>query len=132
MKKYKVELIVILAVSIGATILLPNFFKSNTGIQFPDFFDFIIWTLIIFILLTLTFFAVKPPLDNETKKNMKPLPDGYQELYNTNNQVTKKGFFIGGKLCDGSKYVYKKDGVLSHIEIYKDGVHTGNSQTDKN
>jgi hypothetical protein len=43
-------------------------------------------------------------------------------LYNNRNQVTKEGLFKGGKLVNGTKYVYKKNGALSQTEKYKDGV----------
>jgi hypothetical protein len=127
MRKHKVELIVLLLFSIGGAVLVPNYLMSNSEVKLVNFSDFLIWTFIIFILSTMAYFAVKPPLDNETKKNMKPLPDGYQELYNERDQITKKGFFIGGKLHDGTKYIYKKDGQLSHIENFKDGTRVDNS-----
>jgi hypothetical protein len=131
MRKHKVELIVLLLFSIGGTVLVPNYLMWNSKVEIVNFPDFLIWTLIIFTLLSLAYFAVKPPLDNETKKNMKPLPDGYQELYNEKDQITKKGFFIGGQLCDGAKYIYKKDNQLSHIGIFKDGNCVDNSPIEK-
>lgn len=131
MRKHKIELIVILLVSIGGAVLVPNYLTGNSEVKLVNFFDFFIWTLIIFTLLCLAYFAAKPPLDNETKKNMKALPDGYQELYNERDQIAKKGFFIGGQLHEGAKYIYKKDGRLSHIEIFKDGIRVGSSPIEK-
>lgn len=128
MREHRIDLVVILIISIGSAVLVPNFIKHSSEIEIVGLSDFIVWTLIIFVLLTLSYFAVKPPVDNETKKNMTPLPDGYQELYNEKNQITRKGFFISGKLVNGFRHVYKGNGRLSRIEIYKDGVYMGDSE----
>jgi hypothetical protein len=122
MKKHKIEILVILILSICVSYIFPAFFThSDKIIVWTGLYDFIIRTGIIFTLLSLAFFAFKPPSDRS-----KPIPDGHQEFYNNKNQITKKGFFAGGKLQDGTKHVYKKDGSLSHIEIYKNGVCAGN------
>jgi hypothetical protein len=131
MKKYKTDLIVILSVSVFFSLLLPGYFKNAVTIVLPDAVEFIAGTLILFVLLLLAYFAVKPGLDNETKKNMKAVPSGYQELYNENNHITKKGTFECGKLYNGLSYVYRKDGTLSHIEIYRKGVYSGDAPANK-
>jgi hypothetical protein len=116
MKNHKVELLIILIISIGGALLLPNYFKGrDTILIVPS--EFSISFLVTFIPLAALFFSNKP------KEKLASIPDGYQKLYNEKSQVTKEGVFKGGKLFDGSKHVYTKDGTLSHIEIYKNGIY---------
>ena len=119
MKKYKIELLVILVISIGLAILLPNFGMANQSLVMPEILVLIKWTIIIFVVLVLMYFARKGKPDKESKLH---ISNGYHELYNYSNQILKKGMFEGGKLYNGTMYLYKKDGSLSHTEIYKDGV----------
>ncbi len=51
--------------------------------------------------------------------------EGQWTLYNKNKQVSQKGFFKGGRLKDGEKYVYDKDGILTTIEKYKGFKYIG-------
>ena len=53
MKKYKIELLVILVISIGLAILLPNFGMANQSLVVPEILVLIKWTIIIFVILTL-------------------------------------------------------------------------------
>lgn len=79
-----------------------------------------------------------PGLDNKnsTKSNDKPneatklVPDGYNKLYNSNKQISEDGEFKGGKLLNGKKYIYDKNGLLDKIEIYKNGKYAGDAQID--
>lgn len=118
MKKYKIELLIIFIISIGLAILLPNFAMANQSLVMPERLVLIKWTTIIFVALTLLYFAKKGKRDKEPKIY---ITNGYHELYNYSNQISKKGMFEGGKLYNGTIYVYKKDGSLSHTEIYKEG-----------
>ena len=54
---------------------------------------------------------------------MTELADGYHELYNDKNEITKKGMFKAGKQISGIKNVYNKDGNLSHTETCINGVY---------
>jgi hypothetical protein len=118
MKKQKIELLVILTISIFSSVLLPNFFKGITPLVILSVSEFLIWFLSIFLLFSILFFSLKP------KEKLTIISDGYQELYNEKNQITKKSFFQGGILHNGLKYIYKKDGSLSHIEKCINGVYT--------
>ena len=44
--------------------------------------------------------------------------EGNYILYNKNRQISQKGYFTGGRLKNGAKYLYDKDGILNTIEIY--------------
>lgn len=64
---------------------------------------------------------------NEATKLVK---DGYNKLYNSNKQISEDGEFKGGKLLNGKKYIYDKNGLLDKIEIYKNGKYAGDAQVD--
>lgn len=49
---------------------------------------------------------------------------GTYTLYNMNGKVDRKGNFVKGDLIDGERYVYREDGSLNYIEVYKDGEVT--------
>ncbi len=117
MKKHLTQTFIVLLLSIGGALLLPNFFKGNKSMEWPTITDFIIWTLAIFALFSISLYINKP------KEKLDKVPDGYHELYNANNQITKKGMFANGQQVNGTKHVYKKDGTLSHIENCTNGVY---------
>ena len=66
-KKYKIELLTILIISIGLAILLPNFAMANQSFIIPEILVLIKWTLIIFVVLALFYFAKKGKPDKEPK-----------------------------------------------------------------
>lgn len=45
-------------------------------------------------------------------------------------QIDEDGEFKDGKLWNGKKYVYDKNGLLDKIEIYKEGKYVGDAQID--
>lgn len=81
---------------------------------------------------------VTPGLTDKTSKvstdkpneATKKVPDGYNKLYNVNKQISEDGEFKGGKLQNGKKYIYDKNGLLDKIEIYKAGKYAGDAQID--
>lgn len=120
-KKHKGELIIFAVISGFAAILFPNYFKGRDKIILPNISEFTIWFLITFILIAGMFFS------NKQKKKTAEIPDGHQKLYNEQGQITKEGIFKGGKLINGSQYVYKKDGAFSHTETFINGIKTKNA-----
>lgn len=118
MKKRALEIIIFLVVAMIGAWILPNFFKMGKTLDLPDLDDFVITTLILFAVMHAVTMSFK--LRDIEKK----LSDGYHELYNANDQLSKKGMFFHGKQVSGTKYVYKKDGTLSHIEKCVYGVYT--------
>ena len=116
--KRVIEFLLLSVIPICLAILLPNYFKFYRGtIELPGLFEFATWFLFFFILIAGLFYSIKP------LQKLASVPDGYQKLYNKQNQIAKKGIFKGGKLIDGSKYIYNKDGLLSGVEIFKNGVY---------
>jgi len=118
MKKYITNILIILIISMLWAFLLPNFFKGNPTLEWPNIVDFTIWTFVLFTVISILFYVNKP------KEKLARVPDGYHELTNANNQLTKKGLFEGGKQVSGTRHVYNKDGAFSHIENCKNGVYT--------
>ena len=106
-----------------SALLIPNALKMSKTIELPPIDDFIILTLMAFTLMFLVLHLYRP----KDKEGI--LPDGYHELYNSNNQLTKKGLFQRGEQVSGIRYIYKKDGSLSHIEKCLNGVYTADTST---
>jgi antitoxin component YwqK of YwqJK toxin-antitoxin module len=81
---------------------------------------------------------IKAPTDKETKAA--PVPknatvktgtfnkNGYNKLYNENEELWMDGDFKNGLLYDGKLFVYDKDGILLKIEIYKKGKYHSDGQ----
>lgn len=118
MKKYLLQSLLILAISMFAGVLMPNFLKLSKTIELPNSTDFALWTAGTFIFFSV-FIFLRKPVDTSGR-----IPDGYHELYNAENKISKKGMFHSGQQINGTKYVYKKDGSLSHIETYTNGIYT--------
>jgi antitoxin component YwqK of YwqJK toxin-antitoxin module len=58
-------------------------------------------------------------------------PDGYNVLYNEQQQVTQIGQFKNGRLWEGKWYRYNQDGILARIEIYRNGKYIGTGIIDE-
>jgi antitoxin component YwqK of YwqJK toxin-antitoxin module len=81
---------------------------------------------------------IKAPTDKETKAAPTPKnatvktgtfnKNGYNKLYNENEELWMDGDFKNGLLYDGKLYVYDKDGILLKIEVYKKGKYHSDGQ----
>jgi len=58
--------------------------------------------------------------------------NGYHTLYNKDRQISQKGVFKNGRLIDGKYYKYDRNGILTNIEIYQNGVYIGEGVIDPN
>lgn len=54
--------------------------------------------------------------------------NGYNKVYNKNDELWMDGDFKEGKLYDGKVYIYDKDGILEKIEVYKKGRYHSDGQ----
>ncbi len=54
--------------------------------------------------------------------------DGYNKVYNKNEDLWMDGKFQSGKLWDGKLYKYDSDGILLKIEIWKNGKYHSDGQ----
>ncbi|MBD3638893.1 MAG: hypothetical protein HUJ25_16185 [Crocinitomicaceae bacterium] len=50
-------------------------------------------------------------------------PNGYNKIYNKDDELWMDGCFADGKLCDGKLYKYDSDNILLKIEIWKNGKY---------
>ena len=70
---------------------------------------------------------------NEAEKKINPFNgNGNHTLYNSNRQISQKGFFKNYKLIDGLYYKYDENGILKNIEKYKNGKYVGDSPIEEN
>lgn len=51
-------------------------------------------------------------------------PDGYNKVYNENDEIWQEGEFKNGALWNGNVYTYDNDGILLKIKIFRKGVYT--------
>lgn len=82
--------------------------------------------------------VIKDPIVNEAKSAPAPKgavtksgvfnKNGYNKLYNENDELWMDGDFKNGLLYDGKLYVYDKDGILLKIEVYKKGKYHSDGQ----
>jgi len=57
------------------------------------------------------------------KDGKKFLPDGYNKIYNKEDEVWMDGIFKESKIWDGKLYKYDIDGILLKVEIWKNGCY---------
>lgn len=62
-----------------------------------------------------------PVVTNPITKGVTFFSEGYNKVYNENDEIWLDGNFKAGQLYDGKVYVYNEDGILKKIKIYKDG-----------
>jgi antitoxin component YwqK of YwqJK toxin-antitoxin module len=61
-------------------------------------------------------------------KGVKWQPNGYNKIYNEDDEIWQDGVFKDGKLWDGKVYVYDRDGILLKVKVYKSGVYHSDGQ----
>ncbi|MFK8044101.1 MAG: toxin-antitoxin system YwqK family antitoxin [Crocinitomicaceae bacterium] len=54
--------------------------------------------------------------------------DGYNKVYNDDEELWMDGKFKSGKLFDGKLYKYDSDGILLKIEVWKNGKYHSDGQ----
>lgn len=64
-----------------------------------------------------------PKVTNFRTKGVVFLPNGYNKVYNANEEIWQDGLFKNSILWDGKVYEYDKDGILLNVKIYKNGVY---------
>jgi antitoxin component YwqK of YwqJK toxin-antitoxin module len=72
----------------------------------------------------------KAPVINGTPKTqgVKWQPNGYNKVYNDDNEIWQDGYFKNGTLWDGKVYEYDRDGILLKVSVYKQGVYHSDGQ----
>ena len=64
----------------------------------------------------------------KTKDGKKFQSDGYNKVYNEDDELWMDGTFKSGKLWEGKLYKYDSDGILLKIEIWKNGAYHSDGQ----
>lgn len=55
-------------------------------------------------------------------------PNGYNKVYNNDDEIWQDGDFVDGRLFDGKLYVYDRDGILLKVKIFKNGIYHSDGQ----
>lgn len=72
---------------------------------------------------------VKPPkLTNPNTRGIKFEPNGYNKVYNENQEIWMDGQFKNGQLWDGKVFDYNSDGILMKVRVFKDGKYHSDGQ----
>ncbi|MCO5260203.1 MAG: hypothetical protein M9916_08675 [Crocinitomicaceae bacterium] len=69
-----------------------------------------------------------PVIKTPNTKGAKFLPNGYNKVYNANQEIWQDGDFRNGRLWDGKVYEYDKDGILLKVRVFKSGVYHSDGQ----
>jgi antitoxin component YwqK of YwqJK toxin-antitoxin module len=69
-----------------------------------------------------------PALDKPIVRGGKFQPNGYNKVYNAQDEIWQEGDFKEARLYNGQVYIYDKDGILLKVEVYKNGVYHSDGQ----
>lgn len=69
-----------------------------------------------------------PSIQKPRTKGAKFAPNGYNKVYNSNDEIWQDGEFRNGQLWDGKVYEYDTDGILLRVKVFKNGVYHSDGQ----
>lgn len=69
-----------------------------------------------------------PKVSNPRTKGAKFQANGYNKVYNDNDEIWQDGEFRNGRLWDGKVYEYDSDGILLKVKVFKKGVYHSDGQ----
>jgi len=69
-----------------------------------------------------------PKVENPITKGVTFFPEGYNKVYNENDEIWLDGNFRNGNLWDGKVFSYGEDGLLRNVKIFKEGKFHSYSQ----
>ena len=69
-----------------------------------------------------------PKIASPKTKGVTFLPDGYNKVYNDNDEIWLDGIFKKGTLWEGKVYEYDEDGILLKVKVFKEGVYHSDGQ----
>jgi antitoxin component YwqK of YwqJK toxin-antitoxin module len=69
-----------------------------------------------------------PKVTSPRTKGAKFLPNGYNKVYNANDEIWQDGTFKNGLLWEGKVYEYDRDGILLKVKVFKNGVYHSDGQ----
>jgi len=71
---------------------------------------------------------VAPKINVIRTKGIKFQPNGYNKIYNSNDEIWQDGNFKQGVLWDGKVYEYDRDGILLKVKVFKGGIYHSDGQ----
>jgi antitoxin component YwqK of YwqJK toxin-antitoxin module len=69
-----------------------------------------------------------PKATNPITNGVKFEPNGYNKIFNNNDEIWQDGYFKNGLLWDGKVYDYDRDGILLKVKVYKNGLYHSDGQ----
>lgn len=69
-----------------------------------------------------------PKVNSPRTKGVKFQPNGYNKVYNDNDEIWQDGEFRNGQLWEGKVYEYDRDGILLKVKVFKNGVYHSDGQ----
>lgn len=70
-----------------------------------------------------------PPVGTTPQtRGVKWQPNGYNKVYNEDDEIWQEGVFREGKLWDGKLHIYDSDGILLKVKVYKSGHYHSDGQ----
>jgi antitoxin component YwqK of YwqJK toxin-antitoxin module len=69
-----------------------------------------------------------PKITSPRTKGIKFQINGYNKVYNSNDEIWQDGTFKNGVLWDGKVYEYDRDGILLKVKVFKNGVYHSDGQ----
>ncbi|MCR9171747.1 MAG: hypothetical protein NXI10_04595 [bacterium] len=70
-----------------------------------------------------------PSVGNSPRTKGTPFkPNGYNKVYNDNDEIYQDGDFKNGRLFEGKIYVYDEDGILLKVRVFKNGFYHSDGQ----
>lgn len=69
-----------------------------------------------------------PKIATPKTKGVKFQANGYNKVYNANDEIWQDGTFKNGALWDGKVYEYDRDGILLKVKVFKNGVYHSDGQ----
>jgi len=69
-----------------------------------------------------------PKIATPKTKGVAFLPNGYNKVYNSNDEIWLDGVFKNSNLWEGKVYEYDKDGILLKVKVFKGGVYHSDGQ----
>jgi antitoxin component YwqK of YwqJK toxin-antitoxin module len=69
-----------------------------------------------------------PKAVNPKMKGAKFQSNGYNKIYNANDEIWQDGNFKNGVLWDGKVYEYDRDGILLKVKVFKNGLYHSDGQ----
>ena len=69
-----------------------------------------------------------PAIGQPRTKGTQFKPNGYNKVYNQNDEIWQDGDFRNGKLWNGKVYEYDTDGILLKVKVFKNGFYHSDGQ----